>query len=490
LIARETGLPTLAVSVIESRAMRRIIIPVIIGIVLICLSVFTAALGLAGTLAPAPEVLPQIPVSESRADVPPFDWTASSFQPQPPEIEALAAVLLDHETGAVLYGKNPDAVLPPASLIKLVAMDAILDAVDSGKLDPHKDIPIPPAAWSRNAPPRSSLMFLGPGQRASLDDLMLGLAIPSGNDAAVGAALLLDDSVEEFVASMNRRLASRGYEKTRMVEPSGYSLDNSTTAAEFARFSREYILRHPEALEKYHSVPAFSYPRPENMLPGHHENTIYQQNFNRLLSIMPEADGLKTGTIPSFGYNLAATARRDGQRLVSVVLGVQGENAREGNEKRALVSSRLLEYGFDAYILIEPELPDPGFVRLYGAEYREVPLYIDAAWAQEGEKIAVPLAFGKKLRSHIRGVRRLRGPVPAGTEMGKIIFTADEKEVFTAPLRTLTGAKKAVWWKRIADWALIVWEKLRGQAVPLSIDDYLDSPEGLTAPEAAGQPRN
>ena len=159
-------------------------------------------------------------------------------------------------------------VLPPASLIKLVVMDAVLDAVDSGTLDSDKDIPIPPAAWSRNAPPRSSLMFLGPGQRASLDDLMLGLAIPSGNDAAVGAALLLNDSVEDFVAVMNRRLASRGYEKTRMVEPSGYSLDNSTSAAEFARFSREYILRHPEALEKIPFRSGLQLPASGEHAPG------------------------------------------------------------------------------------------------------------------------------------------------------------------------------------------------------------------------------
>ena len=472
---RKSGLPTPSVSVVESRPMRRIIIPSVIGAVLLSVSVFTAALGLAGTLTPAPEVLPQKPVSDSRADVPPFDWTASSFQPRPPEIEALAAVLLDHETGAVLYEKNPDDSLPPASLIKLVVMDAVLDAVDSGTLDPDEDIPIPPAAWSRNAPPRSSLMFLGPGQRASLDDLMLGLAIPSGNDAAVGAALLLNDSVEDFVAVMNRRLASRGYEKTRMVEPSGYSLDNSTSAAEFARFCREYILRHPEALEKYHSVPAFSYPRPENMLPGHHENTIYQQNFNRLLSLMPEADGLKTGTIPSFGYNLAATAIRDGRRLVSVVLGVQAESAREGNDRRAMVSRDLLEYGFNGYSLVEADLPDPGSVRLYGSEYREVPLYIDAAWAGEGEKIAVPAGLGDKLRAHLRGARRLRGPVSAGTELGEIVVTADGEEVFTAPLRSLITAEEAVWWKRIADWALIAWERFQGEAVPPGIDDYLRS---------------
>jgi D-alanyl-D-alanine carboxypeptidase (penicillin-binding protein 5/6) len=470
--------------------MRRIIIPLSIGIVLLCLSVLAAALGLAGTLAPAPDVLPQNPVYESRDDVPPFDWTVSSFQPRPPEIEAMAAVLLDHETGAVLYEKNPDDILPPASLIKLVVMDAVLDAVDSGRLDPDTDIPIPPAAWSRNAPPRSSLMFLGPGQRASLDDLMLGLAIPSGNDAAVGAALLLNDSVADFVISINRRLSSRGYEKTRMVEPSGYSLENSTTAAEFARFSREYILRHPESLAKYHSVSAFSYPRPENMLPGHHENTIYQQNFNRLLSIMPEADGLKTGTIPSFGYNLAATALRDGRRLVSVVLGVQAESTRAGNDKRAFVSSGLLEYGFNEYTLVEPDLPDPGSVRLYGAEYREVPLYIDAAWAEDGKKIAVPGSLGSKLKTHIRAARRLRGPVAGGTKLGEIVFTVEGQEVFTAPLRTITEAEQAAWWKRLADWALIAWERFQGEAVPLRIDDYMRSSTDPSGPEVADSPRN
>ncbi|WP_319560909.1 D-alanyl-D-alanine carboxypeptidase family protein [Marispirochaeta sp.] len=467
--------------------MRRIVILSIVGIVLLTVTVFTAALGVAGTTVSAPEVLSRQPVSGLKADGPPFNWTGSSFQPSAPEIEAMAAVLLDYETGAVLYSLNPDEILPPASLIKLLVMDAILDAVKTGKLDPQADIPIPPAAWSRNAPPRSSLMFLGPGQRASLDDLMLGLAIPSGNDAAVAAALLLDDSVEDFVLSMNRRLSSLGFEKTRMVEPSGYSLDNRTSAEEFARFSRGYIMRHPEAVEKYHSVPAFRYPRLENMLRGHHENTIYQQNFNRLLNIMPEADGLKTGTIPSFGYNLAATAQRNGRRLVSVVLGVQAESTREGNDKRARVSRELLEYGFSEYRLIDPDVPVPGTVRLYGAEYREVPLYIDAAWAREGESFVIPAAFKEKIEAELRVVRRLRGPIPAGAELGRLVYSVHGEELFSVPVRSISGAEQAAWWKQLADCALIVWERVQGEKIPPRVNEYLNP---LFTPVVPDQPRN
>ncbi|MFW5801506.1 MAG: D-alanyl-D-alanine carboxypeptidase family protein [Spirochaeta sp.] len=409
----------------------------------------------------------------------PFDWTGSSFQPHHPSIDALAAVLLDAETGTVLYAHNRHKVLPPASLVKLPVMYTLLEEVDRGNLDVDADIPIPSQAWAQNAPPHSSLMFLGPGQRASLNDLLLGLAVTSGNDAAVGAALLLDDSVESFVARVNQMLQEMGLQHTRLVEPSGYSRDNTTTADEFARFAREYVRSFPEAIERYHSVRSFGYPRAENLLPGSSEQVIMQQNYNRLLWIMPDADGLKTGTTPSAGYNLAATAERNGRRLISVVLGVQAGNSREGNMKRAEISRDLLEYGFREYVAMPPRLPDPGTVRMYGTAVASMDLYVDAEWAPgdsaEGSGEALPLVLPRQLAGSMQAVyevpRRLRGPVQAGTQVGRVVFTFGEQEVFSAPVRAAQTAAKGPWWRRVLDWFRLWFERLQGTDFPPNSED-------------------
>ncbi|WP_169313542.1 D-alanyl-D-alanine carboxypeptidase family protein [Spirochaeta africana] len=409
----------------------------------------------------------------------PDDWADSAFLPPsvPESLDAAAAaVLLDAETGAVLYAHNRDEVMPPASLVKLIVMNALLDEVAEGRLGLYQDIPIPPEAWAQNAPPRSSLMFLGPGQRVSLHELLLGLAIPSGNDAAVAAALLLEDSVPAFVERVNRDLADRGYRYTRLVEPSGYSRDNTTTAEEFARFARSYVLRHPEAIERYHAVRQFGYPQLENLLHGNNEHVIMQQNYNRLLWIMPEADGLKTGTIPSVGFNLAATARRDGRRLIAVVLGVQADTPQEGNNLRAEVSRDLLEYGFREFTAAEPRLPDPGMVRLYGASQPQLPLYIDAPWARQATEggpvpIMVPVELAGSIQAEYEIHRRIRGAVPAGAVLGRIVFTAGGQEVFQAPIRAGDSAAAGRWWQRLRDWFRLLWERLQGQPWPALLYD-------------------
>lgn len=415
-------------------------------------------------LVPAAAETPSIFSVSDRA---PLNWSNSQFQPLLADVDARAAVLMDAQTGSVLYAHNSDEVLPPASIIKLVSMYFLLEEVSEGRLDLHADIPIPVAAWARNAPPRSSLMFLGPGQRASLHDLLLGLAIPSGNDAAVAAALLLADSVDEYVDLANRRLAGMGFEQTRMVEPSGYSRDNTTTAMEMAQFAYLYVNRHPEAISSYHSVRNYGFPLQENLLPGHFENPIYQQNYNRLLWIMPDADGLKTGTTPSAGYNLVSTAERDGRRLIAVVLGVDAPDSRNGNIKRAEVSRDLLEYGFNEFANVELEIPDPGMVRVYGSRVAEIQLYVDAAWASSGTAISLPQNSMDSVTASFQVERRLRGEFQAGTELGRLVFYSNEQEIFSAPLRASDAAEQAPWWIRLRDWLIVLWEQIRGLEKPL-----------------------
>jgi len=216
-----------------------------------------------------------------------------------PEIVSTCAVLIDAQTGALLYSKNPDEEISPASLTKLMTMHLLMKEIEAGKASYDELIPITKESWAQSQPPRSSLMFLAPGQIVTLREIMLGLAIPSGNDAAVAAALRLAPTMEDFAALMTEEARRMGLTVTRFTEASGISEFNMTTAAEFAHFCRQYILLHPQSLKDFHSVPVFPYPVAENVPQAYRNNvkTIVQYNHNNLLRTFPGVDGLKTGYI-------------------------------------------------------------------------------------------------------------------------------------------------------------------------------------------------
>ena len=217
-----------------------------------------------------------------------------------------SAILIDAATGSILYEKNADAVIPPASMTKLVVMYVVFQEIATGRISLDDVVPLPPESWAVNAPPQSSLMFLAEGQIVTLRELLLGLAVASGNDAAMAVAHYVSGSVDAFVQRMNREMELLGLEKTRFVEPSGYSELNLTTPREFAAFARVYLSRYPESLENFHSQPSISYPQEHNLAEWHKgegkNQPIFQQSTNKLLGVLPGCDGLKTGFIYESGY--------------------------------------------------------------------------------------------------------------------------------------------------------------------------------------------
>ena len=234
--------------------------------------------------------------------------------PSPPYISSLAAILMDARTGTILYEKNGMVPHPPASLTKVMTIHILLNKIKSGELSPDMLVPIPPESWAIRQPSDSSLMFLGPNQKATVQDILQGLAVASGNDAAVAAALLVSGSVEAFAELMNAEADRLGLKTLQFVEPSGYDASNRITAREFAQFLKYYLEEHPESLENLHSIREFSYPRSENLINGNTQHPIMQYNRNSLLFTYPGADGIKTGFLYESGYNLAATAKKNGMR--------------------------------------------------------------------------------------------------------------------------------------------------------------------------------
>ncbi|HOS78086.1 MAG TPA: D-alanyl-D-alanine carboxypeptidase family protein [Syntrophales bacterium] len=235
-----------------------------------------------------------------------------------------AAIVADAATGTILFQKNADELLPPASLTKVLTLYLAFEAVRQGRARWRDPVRISPRAWRMEG----SRMFVDVGTDVSLGDLVLGTAIVSANDAALAVAEHLGVTEAAFVAAMNDRAQALGMSRSRFANPNGLPAKGQfTTARDMLKLARAYLSRFPAALT-VHARRNFTY------------NGISQHNRNRLLRQYPGADGVKTGYISESGYHLIATARRGDTRLVAVVLGAStpGVRARE--------TIRLLDEGF------------------------------------------------------------------------------------------------------------------------------------------------
>ncbi|MDR1654892.1 MAG: D-alanyl-D-alanine carboxypeptidase [Treponema sp.] len=363
-----------------------------------------------------------------------------------PAIRTEAAVLMDAETGTVLYAKNPDREIPPASLTKLMTMHIAFSEAAARSIDLDAPVEIGREAWAINQPPRSSLMFLAPGQRVSLRELLLGLAIPSGNDAAVAVALRFAPDVSSFVSRMNSEAKRMGMRISRFTEPAGISENNSTTAAEFALFCRQYLYLHPEALAEYHSVEEFAYPKPENVGDAFKEKpgVIVQHNRNGLLGKLRGVDGLKTGYIDEAGYNIALTASRDATRFILVLLGAP---ARPGGDRiRDEDGAALLNWAFENFKTIRPAVPEIAPIRLWKGRENHAELSIG-----EAPPFTIPSGRGAGLSCRLETAEPLIAPLSRGEKAGELVFLDEYGELRRIPLLSVGDYERGNIFKRLFD---------------------------------------
>ena len=363
-----------------------------------------------------------------------------------PEIGSQAAVVVDAETGTALYAKNAFDEIPPASLAKLMTMHLVLNETKEGRAKLDDVVPISAESWAVNQPPRSSLMFLAPGQIVTLRELMLGLAVSSGNDAAVAAALHIAPSVDDFARMMTREARRMGLAKTRFVEPSGISENNITTAAEFAAFCMEYLRLHPYTLSEFHSVREFAYPKADNVPESLRNNprTIVQPNRNNLLGVFPGVDGLKTGYIDEAGYNIALTAQQKNTRFIAVILGAPVGPG--GGRIRDRDAERLLSWGFGNFKTVHPEIPPLEPVKLWKGRDKKVSFQIN-----ESPAFTAPLDRAVSLRYQLRINEPLIAPLPAFYPVGWLVLADDEGELRRLQLVTAREYQQGNIFKRIWD---------------------------------------
>ena len=361
------------------------------------------------------------------------------------DVWAGSAILIDASNGCVLFEKNADAIIPPASIAKLFVMYIVFKDVSEGKISLDDIVTLPERSWAINMPKDASLMFLGQGQIVTLRELLKGLAVASGNDAALAVADYISGSTKAFVERMNEECAALGLTHTHFVEPSGYDEHNLTTARELAAFCCEYIRRFPQSVEEFHSAPSIKYPLEKN-LPSWQKAkgdsaAIYQKNTNPLLGVMEGCDGIKTGFIYESRYNLALTAKRNGVRYISVTMMGTGVGSKQGNAGRVHDGSEMMEWAFQSFADFKPAeklpefyaVPAIGSKNTNGKFVRLVPAWSNAVTVPH-IKGATALEDAASVQASVNIPKFIYGGVEMGKAYGQIQYKLGDAVLETVPL--------------------------------------------------------
>ncbi|KDR44901.1 D-alanyl-D-alanine carboxypeptidase family protein [Caballeronia glathei] len=369
---------------------------------------------------------------------------ASAFgQVPPPEVTARSWVLVDATSNQVLASGNPDERVEPASLTKLMTAYLVFDALKSKKI--NMDQTVMPSESVRRVRTDESRMFVEANKPVTVHDLVYGMIVQSGNDAAIALAELVGGSESNFVALMNAAAKNIGMKNTHYADVNGMpDPQHYTTAGDLSVLSTRLIRDFPEYYDIF-SVKDFTY------------NKIRQPNRNRLLWLDPTVDGLKTGHTKAAGYCLIATAKRPltgvpdaNRRLVAVMMGEPKEH------NRVQDSLKMLNYGYTAYDAL----------RLYKADqviespriYKGAENNVKAGVATD-QYITVPKGMGDKVKPTVTHNPLIVAPVKKGQQIGTVKMMADGKEVAQFPLVALQDVPEAGIVGRLWDSALLMWEK-------------------------------
>lgn len=358
--------------------------------------------------------------------------------PKPPAIDARSFILMDFDSGRILADNLPDERVEPASITKVMTVYVAFDAIRQKRASFDTDVPISEKAWRQGIDSSESRMFLEVGKTAKLGDLLRGIIIQSGNDAAVAVAEFLGGSEEAFAQMMNHYAGTLGMKSTHYADASGMpDPQHYTTARDISTLSRALIRNFPE-LYKVFAEREFTY------------HGIRQYNRNGLLGRDPSVDGIKTGHTNSAGYCLAASAKRGNMRLISVVMGTPSIKARES------ANASLLSYGFTFF--------ETAKLKSRGEKIASPRVYKSEA---ETAVVTVPrdmyatVARGDaaSLKTAIKLNEPLIAPLAAGKPVGELTITNSAGEVVgRSPLIPLKAVPQAGWWTSMVD-SVALWFK-------------------------------
>ena len=351
--------------------------------------------------------------------------------PAPPSTPSKSHILMDAATGRVLAEKNADEPLSPASLTKIMTGYVVYKALADGSISLEDETEVSERVWRMGG----SQMFLEVGDRVSVDQLLDGLVVQSGNDAALALAEYVGGSESAFVEQMNYYADQLGLENTHFMNPEGLSHEEHyASARDLAILARHTVNEFPERYERY-DKRSFTY------------NDIPQYNRNDLLYSTDYVDGMKTGYTADAGYCLVASGERDGMRLISVVMGSPSPDARES------ASRSLLSWGYRFY----------GSHHLYaaGEVLNEAVVWQGARdtlrlGLQQDMHVTIPKRRYEDLEANMEFPEQLIAPFDQGEQVGQVRVTLDGETVAEAPLVALDGVPPGSFLERMGD-AIMLW---------------------------------
>ena len=246
---------------------------------------------------------------------------------------AKSAIMIEASTGEILFQKNKDEKLAPASMTKMMSMLLIMEEIENGNLKWNKMITTSEKASSMGG----SQIFLKVGEKMTVEDLLKGVAIASGNDAVVALAERVSGSEEQFVKRMNTRAQDLGLKNTNFINATGLTADNHYSSAYDMSLIAKELVKHEKILEFTSTY--------EDYLRKDTKSPFWLVNTNRLVRFKEGVDGLKTGFTDEAGYCLTATMKKDNMRLITVVM------KEENTSKRSADTTKMLDYGFNIYMV-------------------------------------------------------------------------------------------------------------------------------------------
>ena len=344
-----------------------------------------------------------------------------------------AALLLDPDNDSVLYEKNGDQLVAPASLAKLMTLEFVFNEIKQGHIKLDDEFPISENAWRKGgAPSHGSTMFAAIHSKVKLDDLIHGIIVDSANDACIAVAEALAGSEPEFGAMLTRRARQIGLEKSTFANATGYSdPDLRVTAREMAALARHIMKTYPE-FYPYFAEREFTW------------NNIRQQNRNPLLAMGIGADGLKTGETAEAGFNLVGSAVQDGFRLIVVITGAKSE------KERADEARKMLEWGFHGFEarVLFAEGQTIGEAKVFGGTTNYVALV-----APGTIRLMTPRNGSERLVARIVYTGPVPAPVGKGQSIGKLKVWRGDKLALEVPLQAGEDVGKGTMSQRAMDGA-------------------------------------
>lgn len=332
------------------------------------------------------------------------------------------AILMDYDSSSVLFEKNADQLMYPASMAKIMTAELVFHLIKEGRLNPEEEFTISENAWRRGgAPSGGSAMFAALNSRVKVRDLLMGVIVQSGNDASIALAEGIAGTEANFAAMMTQRARELGLTKSVFTNSTGLHDPNQrVTARELAKLAQHVIRTYPD-LYRLYAEREFTW------------NRIRQQNRNPLLALGLGADGLKTGYLKESGYGLVGSAVQNNLRLIVVVNGLKSIKERTDEARK------LLEWGFRAFEarLLFAEGETVGEAKLYGGAKGRVAL------TGEGPiRLLVPRGSNEKLVARIVYTGPVVAPVQKGQMIGKLKVWRGENLALEIPLRAAESVER------------------------------------------------